>query len=65
MPKKRRVTVATKFDDTRFQAEKQVREALMNTPQAKKEVRRTEKAILQQKKETKKNVVTGMKKGKK
>lgn len=52
------------FDEVKFQAKSQVREALMNTPGAKREVRRTEKAIRKQMKETKRNVVKGMKKKK-
>ena len=55
------------FDELQYEAESQVQKALMDTPEVKKEVKRTKAALKVQRAETKKNVRAslGKKKGRK
>lgn len=60
MPKKSKSI--PEFDETRYEAEQQVREALMKSPKVQREVTKTMKAIKALKAITRKNVLKTQKK---
>lgn len=53
--------VVPEYDPIRAEAEMQVREAMMDTPTAKKLIRKTEKSIRKQRAETKRAIKKGTK----